>query len=43
MKDLRQSTQLKKNKDGNIHKSEALQTNINTCRVSKLNKQNVNE
>ena len=32
------------NKDDNIHKSEALdgQANINTCRVSELNKQNIN-
>ena len=32
------------NKDDNIHKSSEMvgQMNINTCRVSKLNKQNIN-
>jgi len=31
------------NKDDNIHKNESVvQTNINTCRLSELNNQNIN-
>ena len=30
------------NMDGNIHKSEALKSNSNTCKESKLVKENIN-
>ena len=40
------SVQMLYNKDDKIHKSEGQsvgQTNINSCRMSELNKQNINE